>query len=248
MKRIPDDGAFRNPQSFTLLTADHLLDKLRWDMAQLEQLRWNEDLVNWRQIISYKAVECATSSWHLADWFFEDIRATEQRERVREFLKLGLIDPWGPAFSQKREGFGALRKAAKERCPDLEVCRVVAIATKHYEVNDKPRPDIRTSAYLSTAYRDNEYFQRPVMWLAAFEGNEKRDMREVFQNCLRFWEEFNYVASPGSAWQVGDQFPKHIYHPIDKSSKKKLPFSRRDRPWSVQRLYCKLSKAINKMR
>jgi len=87
VRRIPDDGVFRNPQSFTLFTAGQLLDKFRWDLAQLETLRWEEDLGNaWRQIVSYKAIDCATTAWHLLDWFAEDVRAKDPLTRLCAYL------------------------------------------------------------------------------------------------------------------------------------------------------------------
>jgi len=39
VRRVAEEGVFRNPQSFTLFTADQLIDKLQWDIAQLETLR-----------------------------------------------------------------------------------------------------------------------------------------------------------------------------------------------------------------
>lgn len=201
-KSVPSDGIFRNPQSFTLLSTNHLLAKLKWDMDELEKLRWNEDLGNtWRQVVSYKVVDCATTIWHLAEWFEQDIRGTEPRDRACAFLGIKGHDTWSPIKLNK------LRNAALAVCPDLEVSRVVAIASKHYEVNNKPRPDIRTAAYLSTAKRGSEPFQRPVMWIAVFENDVKRDMREILRNGQKFWEQLWHVAHPGSTWKPGDAIP-----------------------------------------
>lgn len=230
MTRIPSAGVFRTSQSFTLLTADHLLNKLRWDLRQLEELRWNEDMgADWRQVVSYKAVEYATSIWHLAEWFAEDIRAAEPQERTRQFLRLEMHDPWIPITMPE------LRAAALEHCPDLEFCRVVAIASKHYGVNRHPRPDIRTEAYVSFARRGDESFLRPVMWLAVCEENVKRDMREIFLNCLRFWEALNYVARPGSPWQAGHPIPNEAYlalEPLQRPTAKQNQASMLRGQWS----------------
>jgi hypothetical protein len=76
-------GPFRTPQSFTLISAHHLLSKLRWDIEQLDAMQWDENLGKlWRQAVSYKAIDCATSILHLDEWFVRDLRGIEPRQRV----------------------------------------------------------------------------------------------------------------------------------------------------------------------
>lgn len=210
VRRVPKDGPFRNPQSFTLFRVDQLIEKLRWDLAQLETLRWEEDLGNaWRQLVSYKAIDCATSAWHLLDWFAADVRALDPQTRLCTFLEIKGHDPYTPLLLSE------LRAAAMKKCPDLELCRVVAIASKHYQITQaKPRPDVRTATNLAVARRGDEPFMRPVMWVAVFEGDVRRDMREVFFNCLRFWEEVAYVARPGSPWAPTQAIPPEVHLPL----------------------------------
>jgi hypothetical protein len=184
-------GPFRTPQSFTLISADHLLAKLAWDMQQLEAMQWDENLGTlWRQAVSYKAIDCATSIWHLGEWFSRDIRGTEPRQRACAFLGIEGHEP------ARRIDLGELRQKAIIRCPDLDICRIIAIASKHYDVGSKPRPEIRTSCYLATALRDGEPFKRPFMHLTVVEDDEKRDMRDILTNCRRFWEQFLEAARP----------------------------------------------------
>lgn len=214
VRRVPEDGPFRNPQSFTLFRADQLIEKLRWDLAQLETLRWEQDLGNaWRQIVSCKAIDCATSAWHLLDWFTAEVTALDPLTRLCTFLGISDHDPYTPL------PLSELRAAAIKRCPDLELCRVVAVASKHYQITHaKPRPDIRTATYLAVARRENEPFMRPVMWVAVFEGDDRRDMREVFFNCLRFWEEVAHVARPGSPWVRARAIPPETHLPASPPS------------------------------
>lgn len=189
-------GPFRTPQSFTLVSAGHLLSKLRWDIEQLEAMQWDETLGEiWRQAVSYKAIDCATSIWHLAEWFTRDIRGIEPRERACAFLQIEGHDP------QQHISLGDLRKKAIAKCPSLEICRVIAIASKHYDVENKPRPDIRTSCGLATARRDGESFQRPFMRLAVFEHEKERDMRKILADCREFWEQFLDATRPASEWR-----------------------------------------------
>lgn len=184
-------GPFRTPQSFTMVSAHHLLSKLRWDMEQLEAMRWNETLEKtWRQAVSYKAVDCATSSWHLCDWYARDLMGTEPRQRACAFLGLEGHNP------QRRIPLHFLRQKALAKCPDLDICRIIVTASKHYEVETKPRPEIRTSCVLATARRDGEHFQRLHMQLSIFEGEKRRDMRDVLVNCQKFWEQLWEAAMP----------------------------------------------------
>jgi hypothetical protein len=184
-------GPFRPPQSFTLISADHLLSKLRWDMEQLETMQWDESLEKvWRQAVSYKAIDCAISIWHLGEWFMRDIMGIEPRRRACAFLEIEGHDP------HRRIPLRELQQKAVAKCPDLDICRIITNASKHYGVDRKPRPEIRTACILATARRDGEPFQRPFMQLSVFEGEERRDMRHILTNCQQFWEQLWEAARP----------------------------------------------------
>lgn len=236
MKPLLNDSLFRTPQSFALLAPSHLLDKLRWDLRQLEQLRWHEELGSeWRKVVSYKAIECATTIWHLADWFSEDVEGEYQQERMSRFLGIYVPNSSVPIT------LANLRKAALELCPDLEICRVIAIASKHYDVRVRPRTDIRTEAYLSVARRSDEPFMRPVMWLAIIEGEVKRDVWDIFLNCLRFWEKLEYVVQPSSSWQEGVPIPREAHITLEVLP---LPTTQFYRPSVIRRLMGRLTRLL----
>lgn len=184
-------GPFRTPQSFTLISAEHLLSKLRWDMQQLDAMRWDDNLgKTWRQAVSYKAIDCATSSWHLCDWVARDLVGIEPIQRVCAFLEIDGHD------AHRRIPLEKLRRGAIAKCPDLDICRIIVNASKHYEVNHRPRPEIRTSCVQVTARRQGESFQRLHMQLSVFEGDERRDLRDILINCERFWEQLSEVSRP----------------------------------------------------
>lgn len=230
---VPTTGLFRTPQSFSLFSVRDLLDKLRWDLSELERLRWDEELgKNWRQIVSYKAIDCATTIWHLLDWFSAEVVAIEPLERLCAFLEIEGHECYSPI------SLADLRKAAYNKCHDLEICRVVAIASKHYEIRQqRPRPDIRTAANLAVAQRGSEPFKRPVMWIAVFESEVKRDMREVLFNGLHFLEELAYVASPGSPWIPGAPVPPEAHLQIQTSSPRAIMHSQTVPTTSLGRLF-----------
>jgi hypothetical protein len=183
-------GPFRTPQSFTLISAQHLLSKLKWDMEQLALLQWDESLyTHWRQVVSYKAIDCATSIWHLHDWFCRDIRGAQQRERACAFLNIEGHD------CSLQIPLNVMQKKTVAKCPDLEICRVIAIASKHYSADHKARPDIETFAAHALAKRGEEPFMRPFMHLAVIEKNNSRNMIEVLANCQQFWTQFGVAVT-----------------------------------------------------
>lgn len=193
MRRIPADGVFRNPQSFTLLVSHHMLEKLRWELDDLRQTQWDESLDNWRQVVSYKAINFATTAWHLIEWIDEDTRrAIIPRAALGRHLNLDLpSDPPTSSLDRKRASneLKNIRAATLERCADLEICRVIATSSKHYEVRDRPNRGIRTHTYYSTKTRAGESFQRPFMFLQVVVDGESRSTVDVFEVVLRFWEE-----------------------------------------------------------
>jgi hypothetical protein len=199
---VKGSPGFRNSQSFFVSRADQLLEKLRWDLTELEQLRWNDELgESWGQVVSYKAIDCAMSIWHLAEWFAQDIWAKDPVVAACAFLDIPNHDPWF-RIPQK-----TLRDAAVVRCPELEICRVIAIASKHYEVGHQPRPDITTQCYLSYARRGPEAFMRPVMWLSVLDSGNNKELRGIFHACFSFWAQLRYVSRAGTTWQKGQDIP-----------------------------------------
>lgn len=169
-------GPFRTHQSFTIISADHLVEKLRWDIADLQRLQRHETLENWRQVVSYRAIDCAFSAWHLAEWFARDIRGWQPRSLARAFLKItdGNVDV---AISSRD-----LEGAAIKLCPDLDICRVIAVASKHYDVENMSRDQIRTACAMSV------HNGQPTMDLTVFVDEVANDFVQILLNCLRFWD------------------------------------------------------------
>jgi hypothetical protein len=184
-------GPFRTPRSFTLISAHHLLAKLRWDTEQLDAMQWDENLGKlWRQAVSYKAIDCATSILHLDEWFVRDLRGIKPRQRACAFLEIEEHD------LNRQIPLEQFRQKALAKCQDLDICRVIAIASKHYDVGRKSRPEIRTACVLAIARRNAEPFQRPYMQLSVFENDKRRDMRKILTNCQQFWEQLLEAAMP----------------------------------------------------
>lgn len=227
---------FRPSQSLAVFTATQLLDKLYWDLDQLEQLRWQEDLGrSWRQAVSYKAMDCAMTIWHVAEWFSQEVIAVYPQEGICHFLDIKDHTPPWPIKPKK------LRAAAVKKCPELEICRIIAVASKHYEVGDKPRPDLHTSCDMRLARRGDEQFMRPVMWVEVNDNGQRRELREVFHACYVFWRHVAYVGRPGERRPPGEPLPNielPVYRP-----KVGDTVARRTRPNLFQRLRSAFSRS-----
>jgi len=217
---------FRTPQSFQVSTARQLLEKLYWDLDLLEQLRWDENLgKTWRRAVAYKAMDCAMTIWHMAEWFSGDIGAKYPTQGACDFLGIVGHDLFQPIPLK------TLREAAVKKCPDLEICRIIAVASKHYEVNTKPRPDLRTSCDMRFAKRGSETFMRPVMWLEINDAGSRRELREVFHACYVFWSNLAYASRPGPERAPGEPLPP-VTLPVYRSNADGLPAPRATLTWS----------------
>jgi len=90
-----------------------------------------------------------------------------------------------------------IRNAAIARCPELKICRVIAISGKHYQVDHDPDDSITTLVYHSFARRESEDFARPYMFLAIKVHGERHPITDIFKKAIVFWEDLWAEASPG---------------------------------------------------
>ena len=193
MKRIPDDGMFRAAQSFSLLSAHHLLEKLKWDIDELERLRWGDNVGDTgRQVVSYKAVDCAATAWHLAAWFENDLFGIEPCLRAAAYLDLE-IEKGTIRFEQ-----GQIWNAAIELWPDLDLCRIIASATANCQISADPRPEVSTNTYLAMARRGDEAHLRQVVWLAVNVNAMRFNFVDVIRGSCLFWQGLHDACWPGT--------------------------------------------------
>ena len=130
------------------------------------------------------------SAWHLAEWFARDTRAVEPRARVCAFLGMTDHDPKFPIDARD------LEDQARALCPDLDVCRVIAVASKHYEVENDPRPDILTAVSEKWIYGHGG--ATSVMASTVQVGDQTRPMLQILRNALSFWEQLRAVQMPAN--------------------------------------------------
>ena len=199
---MPRKGIFRQPQAFILRGANHMLAKLHWEVAEFLKAQWIEgEPAEWRQAMSYRAINCATTAWHMIEWIDEETRqAVQPRERLHELLTIkSPTDPPGAAPSV--EGASkelTIRKEIVRLCPPLEICRVVALTGKHYEIRNRPNANVYTEAFLTIIPAGGPALAaRPRMLLTATHQGAKHTMDEVFKTVVRFYEDLWAGVSAG---------------------------------------------------
>jgi hypothetical protein len=113
------------------------------------------------------AFNICVTTWHLCDWVFGDMTSEQRTKLVVQ--KLGDL--------QKR--------ALADRA--VHLCRQVAIASKHFEVSNRPDPGIAV-VVAATGDRWHIYFN---------DGERRLPASEVFDLALSFWTQFIFQNGIG---------------------------------------------------
>ncbi|TFZ67540.1 hypothetical protein E4631_06055 [Hymenobacter sp. UV11] len=149
--------------SYTLLTSpEDLFRKLEADFAA-----FSGELDS-----TYKAMDCATSAWHLVDW---TLLSYEQ-------------GTYGP------NGIKAYRAYLTTQCPALDVMHDVVTGMKHLTVS-KPRSDMAQSRVAFESYYPPTYTETyGNNWLLIdFQDGTTQTMRSLVSQTVEFWR--TYLSS-----------------------------------------------------
>ena len=148
------------PELFELRDSRDILEKLRWELANL-YLRQRHDIA----VCQYHVFNCAVTAWHVTDWLWQDISPA-----LRERLK----DKNGKPLKKRKDFQGYVSEA----CPALELCRQVGNGSKHCTF----APDI------SAAITDGEGYDygNPII----VEGDTHHRAYNVFYEALNWFEAF----------------------------------------------------------
>lgn len=114
---IDDAGKYK---TFAVSTPADLIEKLAWEIRQLE----SHDEADC-QGATYKALNCAVTAWHMADWVFESC----DRPRLDYLSTLA-----GRRISKKVD----LQNWCRASEAAVGMCQQIATATKHAFVKDYP--------------------------------------------------------------------------------------------------------------
>lgn len=103
---------FRMSNINILTSSKNLFQKLLSDYST-----FNNDPLN-----AYKALDCATSAWHLTDWVFHEYE------------------------QQNFTDIGKMREAFIKNCDDLKIMHDITTGTKHFTVS---RPKLKCQVIIS---------------------------------------------------------------------------------------------------
>jgi hypothetical protein len=154
-------------QTFGFDNCRELLSKLEREIDRYQEVAGRdarddpEALLKLVNQLTDSAFNAAVTAWQLCDWVFNDM-TPEQRQ------KLG--------FSS----LGDLQKHVRENCRALYLCRQAATASKHWEVNSHPDPDVEV-----VVWHDN------TGWTIHFDdGGQEQSADVVFELARAFWTGF----------------------------------------------------------
>jgi hypothetical protein len=122
-------------QVFALATPAHVLNKLYWEVRQIEISLETEHKLAFAHAPAYHAFNCAITSWHLTDWVWESADS-ETRTRICERLNA----TFNVSVKDSLEKFQA---AICTKHHSIYICRQIATGSKHVNIR-KPDPAIRT--------------------------------------------------------------------------------------------------------
>ena len=136
------------------------------------------------------AFNLCVSIWHLHDWAFADM-SPEERRSASGYLEFPI---------HKKSDFA---RAIQRRCKEVRICRVMATAGKHVEVDTYPEPTIETAFDIYEHVRDES---KPFVlrWSLSYQGSHL-DAEDMFFDALRFWQDlFGHLGWVEGEFVSGD--------------------------------------------
>jgi len=167
MSMLKDDEGHR--KVFDLRSPTQLLAKLEWETQQVKELLATED-----PKAVFAAFNAAATAWHITDWI-----RTYSRVHPRETLNID---------------HKAYRGDAISRCPNLEICRQIAVGWKHRIVEQRNDPDVGATMmvqiFLKMKDGKVDMNARPARTKIVpqiLSGRSAINLDVLFDDVLRFW-------------------------------------------------------------
>ena len=154
----------RAQKAFELSDSRHMLEKLRWEMNNLD-FRQQHDIA----ACQYHSFNCAVTAWHVTDWLWHDI-SSELRNKLR--------DKKGKPLKECKD----FQEYVREACPALRLCHQIANGSKHCLLERRPDPTISTIITKGEGYD----YGNPVI----VEGDTHHMAYKVFWEALVWFETF----------------------------------------------------------
>jgi hypothetical protein len=164
-------------QTFAFEDCRELLNKLEREIDRYQEVAGRDEkepeaLLKLVDQLKDSAFNAAVTAWQLCDWVFNDMTPGQHQ-------KLG--------FS----GLGDLQKYVRENCRALYLCRHTATASKHWEVDKHPDPDVGVVVW-----------HNGTGWIIDFvDKGREQPAYVVFELALAFWTGF--IRDHGIAKSTG---------------------------------------------
>jgi hypothetical protein len=164
---LRDDEGHR--KVFDLRSPTQLLAKLEWETQLVKDMLAVEDPKT-----VFAAFNAAATAWHITDWIH-----TYSRVHPSETLNID---------------HKAYRGDAISRCPNLEICRQIAVGWKHRIVEQRNDPDISATMmiqiFLKTKDGKVDMNARPARTKIVpqiLSGRSAINLDVLFNDVLQFW-------------------------------------------------------------
>ena len=154
------------PQTFAYENCREFLMKLEREIDRYYEVAGSHedhpkvlDVVNTLKDAAFNA---SVTAWHLVDWVFHDMKP-EQRKQF--------------GLTHKRD----LQEYARKECPQLRLCELACVASKHWVVSDKNIKDDDVHTLVTGE----------PGWVVYFVEKDKKIAAEViFGEAHAFWNQF----------------------------------------------------------
>ena len=153
-------------QTFAMDDCRDMLHKLEWEIDQLKDAVTKLDPMRLK-CVCYNA---AVTAWQLADWIIADATA-EQKTAL------------GIKRAIETEELGALQAKARDECRELYLCRQLATASKHRDVEFHFDPMVDAGIEIDDSGPDHF-----VAWDAFVDDHgTKRSAITIFERARDYW-------------------------------------------------------------
>lgn len=122
-------------------------------------------------IAGYRMILCSITAWSMCDWVFEGI---PEDKRVNVCEPANMV------------GVKAFRGWVKKKSPALCLCRFIADAAKHWNIGDRPNPDIQTVHF---KYEDKDGVSAGF-WVVIDADGLPRNCEALIEGAIDFWKKF----------------------------------------------------------
>jgi hypothetical protein len=171
-------------QVFALATPADMLNKLYWEISQLEMALKPDEHYRISGTATYNAFNCAITSWHISDWVWETFGAVEREHLIRRF---------GATFNVKRkDALEKFQKLLRDQHRTLLVCWQIATGSKHKNMR-QPDPLIEVAeVWINQSQAGLMRAGQPLGWhrqhLMVRDGEEKIEAQKLFKHSADIWD------------------------------------------------------------